>query len=989
MNGDRSSSCGFGPAQAGGIDAAREGRASCTLEAAAKAKKAPPSAVHSLELSTPRDAMQHQPTIMNRPAKAQNLRWAGVAAGLLLAWLLASWYVAGAVLQARATELVQGQARALERQANNLARNIGTSLDQLHGIPVLMAADPQVVAAASRFQSAAAMPADRRKQAWAGETVLKDLDRHFALAAKALGMDVLWLMNAAGDCIASSNSDQPDSFVGTSYADRHYFRAAMTGQRGYQYAMGRASNIPGLFFSAPVTLNERVVGVVTVKINLPKLSYWINQADAFVTDNYGVVVLARDAALEMQALPAASIDRLDPAQRLARYKRSDFPVLAIQGWGDPRHAELLRLPGERLPVLMTQRSIEADGITVHVVDRLARFAELEQERLDLFLLLAATGAAALLVVGGSLFFARLRKDAASEMARSVSLLHATIESTTDGILVVDASGQLTTFNQRFVDLWRIPAELRDVRDDKCLLDFVSGQLTDPQQFVQKVIELYGQPEQVSHDTLQFRDGRVFERDSYPQRLGDEVVGRVWNFRDITLREEAQRQIRTLAFYDSLTMLPNRRLLLDRLGHAMVGGDRRRRYAAVMFLDLDNFKALNDSHGHDVGDLLLVEVAQRLQGCLRECDTVSRLGGDEFVILLEDLDAEEVPAAAHAEAVAGKIQAALVQPYALQARDGRRVNDFVATASIGICTFLGQQMSADELLRRADMAMYQAKTAGRNTARFLDAATQAALEARTAMESELRHAIARGELVLYFQLQLDHEGGVVGAEALLRWKHPARGLVPPADFIPLAEETGLIVPIGMWVLEAACLQLAAWARDPTRSPLKLAVNLSPRQFRQADLVAQVREVLARTGADPARLSLELTESVVIDNMEETGEKMRELKALGIGFALDDFGTGSSSLAYLKRLPLDQLKIDRSFVMDLERNEDDAAICAGIISLAHNLRLKVVAEGVETEAQRHFLADTHRCDFLQGFLLGRPVPVAEFERALDRHQSLALA
>jgi diguanylate cyclase (GGDEF)-like protein/PAS domain S-box-containing protein len=932
-------------------------------------------------LSVIRHAMQHQAPPMN-DQQAKNLRRLAVAGGLLALWLLASWLIASAVLRSRAADLVHSQADALERQATNLSHNVANSLDQLHGIPVLIASDLNVAMAVSRFDAASETPPERRKQLWSADATLKDLNRHFGLASKALGMDVLWLTNSEGDCIASSNADQPDSFVGMNYADRRYFQMAMAGGQGYQYAMGRATNIPGLFFSAPVMSSGHAVGVVTVKINLPKLSYWINQADAFITDDFGVVVLARDASLEMRSLPNAAINELDQAQRQARYKRTNFPPLAMQSWGDPRFTELQRFADEPVPVLMTHRSIAGDGINVHVVDRLARFAELEHERLDLFLLLAATGSIALLIVRSSLYFARMRKQAALEMARSVSLLRATIESTTDGILVVDQAGQLTTYNQRFVELWRIPPELQEVREDKRLIEFVSEQLANPQQFIQKVIELYEQPDQVSHDTLQFRDGRVFERDSYPQRLGDKVVGRVWNFRDITSREAAEEQIRTLAFYDSLTQLPNRRLLLDRLSQAMVGGERRHNYGAVMFLDLDNFKTLNDTQGHDVGDLLLVEVAHRLRTCLRECDTVSRFGGDEFVILLEDLGAEDAPATANAEVVADKIQAALAQPLALQARNGRTVQDFIATASIGICTFLGHEMTADELLKRADLAMYQAKTSGRNTSRFLDTATQAALEARTALESELRHAITRGELQLYFQVQLDRDECVVGAEALLRWNHPTRGLVPPVEFIPLAEETGLIVPIGMWALEAACIQLAAWAGDPARSRLKLAVNLSPRQFRQVDMVTQVKEVLSRTSADPNRLSLELTESVVIDNIEETNAKMKELKALGISFALDDFGTGSSSLAYLKRLPLDQLKIDRSFVMDLERNENDAAICAGIISLAHNLRLQVVAEGVETEAQRHFLSVVHKCDFLQGYLLGRPAPAADFEIALNR-------
>jgi EAL domain-containing protein (putative c-di-GMP-specific phosphodiesterase class I) len=366
--------------------------------------------------------------------------------------------------------------------------------------------------------------------------------------------------------------------------------------------------------------------------------------------------------------------------------------------------------------------------------------------------------------------------------------------------------------------------------------------------------------------------------------------------------------------------------------------------------------------------------------------VARLGGDEFVVMLENLSELETQAAAQAEAVAEKVRGAISLPYTLKPGEGRasagEASSYHCTSSIGISLFIDHDKPLDDLLKRADLAMYEAKAAGRDCIRFFDPEMQAVLDARARLEAELRHALAHHEFQLYYQAQVDREQNIVGAEALLRWAHPQRGLVGPAEFIPLAEETGLILPIGRWVLETACAQLKTWAEHPAAHSLQLAVNISPLQFRQADFVAQVSAVLSDSGIDAARLKLELTESLLLDDVDDTIAKMQALNALDLQFALDDFGTGYSSLSYLKRLPLDQLKIDKSFVSDLEHDDDDAAICAATIGLAHTLGIAVVAEGVETEAQRYFLANVHRCDFLQGYLFSRPLPLPEFERLLNR-------
>ena len=443
--------------------------------------------------------------------------------------------------------------------------------------------------------------------------------------------------------------------------------------------------------------------------------------------------------------------------------------------------------------------------------------------------------------------------------------------------------------------------------------------------------------------------------------------------DISQRKAAEEKIQRLAFYDPLTQLPNRRLLLDRLEHALASSARTDRMGALLFIDLDNFKVLNDTLGHDQGDLLLQQVAQRLLDCVREGDSVARLGGDEFVVVLEDLSQNSPEAATQAERVGEKILTALSSAYDLTG--GKYHN----TPSIGISLFWGHLNSVDELMKYADIAMYEAKKAGRYTLRFFDPKMQETITARAALEKDLREGMLQDQLLLYYQPQVDASGHITGAEALLRWQHPQRGLVMPNAFIPLAEETGLILPMGQWILETACQQLVAWARQPDTATLSISVNVSAAQLHQATFVEHVLAVLQSSGADPSKLTLELTESLLVSNVEETIAKMLALKKQGIRFSLDDFGTGYSSLTYLRRLPIDQLKIDQSFVHSLFTDADDGAIVHTIVILAKSLGLRVMAECVETEVQRDLLS-MHGCAAYQGYLFGPPVPVFDFEQQL---------
>ncbi len=473
-----------------------------------------------------------------------------------------------------------------------------------------------------------------------------------------------------------------------------------------------------------------------------------------------------------------------------------------------------------------------------------------------------------------------------------------------------------------------------------------------------------------------KNGEIFPEWLNISAVTDDA-GRVSNyvaaFSDMSRHKQAEAEIHTLAFYDPLTALPNRRLLTDRLQHILVSSARNHRHGAVLIIDLDHFKELNDTKGHGIGDLLLIETAKRLTSCVRSDDTVARLGGDEFVVILVDLNVEAEQAAIQAEAIAEKMRGAVSQPFNLQG------SEYHGSASLGICLFCGQEHSLDELLKRADTAMYQAKRSGRNATRFFDPATHAAMEARIALDADLHRALPENQFLLYFQTQVDQAGIIRGAEVLLRWQHPTQGLLPPLTFIPLAEDTGLIVPIGQWVLENACAQLKAWKSAAATRHLSLAVNVSARQFRQENFVAQVRAVLEKTAIDPGRLKLELTESLVLDNVDDTIDKMQALKAVGVRFSMDDFGTGYSSLAYLSRLPLDQVKIDQSFVHNIGVQAADEVIVQTIIGMAHNLGLNLIAEGVETEAQRAFL-EHHGCPFYQGYLFGKPEPLEAFEARL---------
>ena len=560
---------------------------------------------------------------------------------------------------------------------------------------------------------------------------------------------------------------------------------------------------------------------------------------------------------------------------------------------------------------------------------------------------------------------RAEKLALVDQIRKLSL---TVEQSPESVVITDLEGSIEYVNEAFLNNSGYTREEVVGQNPRVL----QSKKTPPETYVELWKSL--QAGQVWKGELfnRRKDGSEYTELAIISPIRD-AAGKVTHYvamkEDITAKKEAEARILHLAYYDSLTDLPNRRLLIDRLQIALAACTQGGHFGALFYVDLDNFKTINDTLGHNLGDQLLRQVATHLSESVTHADTVASVGGDDFYILLPDLGADLGQAETLARALGNRVFACFHDPLPVGHTQCR------ATASLGVALFGSPQDTVEDLLKQVDLAMYEAKRAGRNTLRFFDSQVQAAVVAEATLEADLRAALERREFRLYYQVQVDDSGKLIGAEALVRWQHPRRGLLAPKAFIGVAERTGLIVPIGAWVLEDACAQLAAWANQPGMLQFTLAINVSAKQFRQPDFVDQCLEIFARTGVDPNRLKFEPTESLLLEDVDDTVAKMTALRAQGVRFALDDFGTGYSSLTYLRRLPLDQLKIDQSFVHDIPDESNACVIVRTIIVLGQSLGLAVIAEGVETKGQRDFLA-ANGCSFYQGYLYSRPLPLKEF-------------
>ena len=568
---------------------------------------------------------------------------------------------------------------------------------------------------------------------------------------------------------------------------------------------------------------------------------------------------------------------------------------------------------------------------------------------------------------------RTRHEA--ELKTNNARYHAILETSLDGFILIDWDSHIVDVNSAYV---RKSGYSRDQLLQMRIADLQA--LDKPEQITNR-INLLAHEGSIQFETIhRTAEGKLWPLEVKAVMLPGDKPAIFAFLRDLSERKRAEEEIINLGFYDPLTALPNRRLLMDRLRHAMAASVRSQAFGAVLFIDLDHFKDINDTEGHETGDLLLKEVAARLGILVREQDTIARLGGDEFIAVVEDLHRDKSQALDDARQVGEKLLHAFAQPYVLNGEE------FVCTASIGIVMFRDHDVSIDDILRHSDMAMYGAKKSGRNTLRFFDPNMQHELEERTRLEADLRRGIQDQQLRLFCQPQVNSQGTITGAEVLLRWEHPERGMIPPMEFIPFAEQSGLITSIGQWVLEHSCLLLKSWEHFLPDQRFVLSVNVSAREFRQQNFVENLRRILKDTAVNPTRLGLEITETMLVEGIEEMIVKMVEMRGMGLKFSMDDFGTGYSSLSYLKKLPLNELKIDRSFVQDLGTDISDEAIVQTIIRMSETLGLSVVAEGVETEAQRAMLLE-YGCQHFQGYLFGKPVPADRFTQLLkEQYHSL---
>ena len=781
---------------------------------------------------------------MNAKSKFIQYRTIAITALLLVLWNVAVWFSSENLYLSNASSLIAQETGLAQQRADDLSDSIKRNLNYLHGVPDLFSELLRVKWAVTRFGTStipSPLPIEARVQKWSNDKALRNLNQYLDFSARSLNVDLIYVINAAGDTIAASNWDTPTSGLGINVAERSLYTLNRNGQSGVQYAVGKATKIPGLFFSTPIFIDGKFFGAVAAKADVPSLSFLTKQINAFVSDDNGVIILAHNKELEMNSLPDAAIFKLSRQAQLALYQRDSFPILKIEPWDDKRLASLVRIQGENIPHILVSKKLTEFNLNVYVDSEITAIPSLQRNYFWFTLLLGALGSALILIASSSIhYFLAIRKSKAL--------------------------------------LWK------------------------------------------------------------------------------------------QANFDTLTALPNRDMLRDRLTQEIKKTDRSGLPLAVMLIDLDQFKEVNDTLGHDMGDILLVEAARRIASCVRDSDTVARQGGDEFIVLLPQLTN-----ISHVEDIAQKIIIQLAEPFHLR-------NEIAhISASLGITLYPDDASGIDGLMKNADQAMYVAKGNGRNRFSYFTAALQESAQKRLHLIKDLRVALANNQFRVYFQPIVELATGKAHkAEALLRWIHPQHGMVDPADFIPLAEETHLIIDIGAWVRMESAVWCKRW-NDLCADGFQVSVNRSPIEFMDDSGVASVAtfvDYLREHNMSGKNFVFEITEGMLLNLSSSVSNELIALRDAGIQVSLDDFGTGYSSLSYLKKLDIDYLKIDRSFVSNLEPDSDDLALCEAIISMAHKLGLEVIAEGVETGQQRDLLINAN-CDYAQGYLFSRPIPPEEFE------------
>ncbi len=909
-------------------------------------------------------------------------RLLGVSGAILLLWLLIAWALANFYRDRQITAILDSERQQIERRNQGTATSVRRILSlRGSGVAITMAQNgfihDSVLALLNDRSLSWPQDLSQRHARLFNHPVTQRLRQHLTLAASQFQLSSLWVGDANGDCLASGRQDAVQGCVGTNYADRFVFQEARAGRSNYQFAVGRLTGVGGLFFGAPIQDQGRFIGFVVAKIDMPDLSSWINQAHAFLSDRYGVVVLSYDHRFEMTTLPGAAIHHLTALQRRQTYKRETFAPLALQPWpqaiaGVPASETLWQMGQDPTPYLRSDVALDEYDLHLTMMVPLPELTTLHQQAQTFLGLLMLIGT---LVVGigaslssylstirhsrGVLLRQKERLDEAQHLAHLGSW---ELDLPTDTLSWSEETGHI--------------CEIETLPTGAGYAFFLSLIHPEDRPGVDQAYQEALTQRTAYHQThrLLLADGRTRFVETRCETRFD-AAGRalrsVGTMQDVSERKAAEEEIHTLAFFDPLTKLPNRRLLLDRLRQCVNDAQPSpSMHRALLFLDLDNFKTLNDTLGHDVGDRMLMEVAERLRQSVHASDTISRLGGDEFVILLGHLSESVEAAAAQAAVIGELIITRLAEPYVLGSHIHR------SSASVGVTLFGGSSVSVDEILKRADMAMYQAKSAGRNTLRFFDPNLQAGLNARLRMEQDLYRDLAQREFSLHYQPQVDAQGRCQGVEALVRWNHPQRGWISPLDFIPIAEDSGLIQPLGTWIMETACQQLVQWQAHPLTAGLSVSVNVSPRQFMRPSFVSDMVSLLHSMPLDPHKLVIEITESIFLDNLDAVILKMAALQRYGLRFSLDDFGTGYSSLSYLKRLPLERVKIDASFVHDILTDPTDAAISQAIIVLGRSLGLSLVAEGVETAGQWQLLQE-QGCHLGQGYLFAKPMPATALQ------------